>query len=399
MRVGVFLRALARRHRVAVVGVPVAGALPHDPRSDRLLRSAEWIVDLGLPDTAGYERSLRDSLLDPFDRRRLSEAGELPVSVHAALPGRRGEILGLISEPVALVHVMRTSLLPLGASLARRFRSALTVDLDDDDAQLAATVGDARAAQQWSSVLQAWLADAAVATLASPVEVRSMRDRWPDVRFEVAPNAVALGEPPSLLDREPARKANRRPAILVVANFTYGPNLDGLQWFVAEVLPLLGTATLCHIVGNIAPDVTAAIGSRTVGRTELRVQGFVGHAELLEAYRDADVVVAPIRVGGGTRTKLLEAFAAGRAVVTTTAGAAGLDIVDGEQALVADSSDAFAEAIERLLIDEATRRRLARAARRWVERFDVETVAVEVEALLCSVTDRTVSAKATRART
>jgi glycosyltransferase involved in cell wall biosynthesis len=85
----------------------------------------------------------------------------------------------------------------------------------------------------------------------------------------------------------------------------------------------------------------------------------------------ATVYVAPIATGAGTRTKLLEAMAAGLAIVTTRVGIEGIDAIDGQQVLLADPPGAFTTAVLRLLADPAERRRLGAAARRLMEeRYD-----------------------------
>ena len=76
----------------------------------------------------------------------------------------------------------------------------------------------------------------------------------------------------------------------------------------------------------------------------------------------------PLRVGGGTRLKILDAWAMGKAVVSTTVGCEGLDARDGENILVRDDPGAFAEAVERVLTDVALRERLGVAARRTAEK-------------------------------
>jgi len=78
-------------------------------------------------------------------------------------------------------------------------------------------------------------------------------------------------------------------------------------------------------------------------------------------------VVVPLRIGGGTRLKIVEALAMGRAVVSTSLGCEGLDVEDGQTIVVADTSRAFADAIINLLNDPDARARLGRKGRRLVE--------------------------------
>jgi polysaccharide biosynthesis protein PslH len=77
--------------------------------------------------------------------------------------------------------------------------------------------------------------------------------------------------------------------------------------------------------------------------------------------------VAPIRLGGSMRMKVLEALAAGKALVATPRAAEGVDAVDGEHLVVADGEDALVEALVALLLDRLRRRRLGESARRWAE--------------------------------
>jgi glycosyltransferase involved in cell wall biosynthesis len=86
-------------------------------------------------------------------------------------------------------------------------------------------------------------------------------------------------------------------------------------------------------------------------------------ADAVQTLASARVVVVPMRSGSGTRLKILEAWAAGRAVVSTTLGAEGLDARHGEHLLLADTPEDFAAAVSRLLSSPEDRRRLGRAGR------------------------------------
>ena len=102
--------------------------------------------------------------------------------------------------------------------------------------------------------------------------------------------------------------------------------------------------------------------------------------------RDAAVYVVPLRIGGGTRLKIFEAMAMGKAVVSTTVGAEGLPVTPGEHVLLADEPRTFARAVVRLLRDVGRRRELERAARALVvERYDWSAVAGELEDALIRV--------------
>jgi glycosyltransferase involved in cell wall biosynthesis len=97
--------------------------------------------------------------------------------------------------------------------------------------------------------------------------------------------------------------------------------------------------------------------------------------EIEAVYAASDLLLVPLRIGGGTRIKILEAFGFGRPVVTTTIGAEGLDLDDGEHALFADTPEAFAQACRRVLGDEALAARLVSAARGLLQqRFSAEEI-------------------------
>jgi len=118
---------------------------------------------------------------------------------------------------------------------------------------------------------------------------------------------------------------------------------------------------------------------RLVGRNpDRRVKGLAGDSvevtgrvpSVLEHLWQAAVVVVPLRIGGGTRLKIYEAMAAGRAVVSTTVGAEGLDVKHGEDLLLADDAGSFANSVSRLLTDQSLRHQYEQSAARSAARHD-----------------------------
>jgi polysaccharide biosynthesis protein PslH len=98
--------------------------------------------------------------------------------------------------------------------------------------------------------------------------------------------------------------------------------------------------------------------------------------------RDATVVVVPLRIGGGTRLKIFEAMAMGKALVSTSIGAEGLDVVHGRDLLLADAPTDFAAGILNLLRDSALRHRLELAAAAQARRYDWERIAERFASVL-----------------
>jgi glycosyltransferase involved in cell wall biosynthesis len=147
------------------------------------------------------------------------------------------------------------------------------------------------------------------------------------------------------------------PTLTFVGALDYGPNTDAVGWFVREVLP---------IVRAHRPGVRL----RVVGRGAARVDWvrdepgveLVGEVDDVRSELDrTDVSVVPIRVGAGTRLKVLEALAHHLPLVTTTVGCEGVDVEDGRTALIADDPRTFADACLRMLDDDDLRQRLADA--------------------------------------
>jgi glycosyltransferase involved in cell wall biosynthesis len=172
---------------------------------------------------------------------------------------------------------------------------------------------------------------------------------------EVPPDPSAAGSG----DRE------ARPVMLFVGSMDYGPNIDAVLFFAREVL--VGVQARLPraefwVVGAGGPSVLDPVwqlpGVRRLGFVE----------DLAPLYAEAAVVVVPVRIGGGTRIKVLEAAAHGKAIVSTSFGCGGLDLVNGREVVIADHASDIAGACVRFLSDREARRVIGRNARARVER-------------------------------
>jgi sugar transferase (PEP-CTERM/EpsH1 system associated) len=147
-----------------------------------------------------------------------------------------------------------------------------------------------------------------------------------------------------------------------IGRMDYHANISGARFLVRDVLPRLLAALpelRMNLVGkNPGPAVRALQGPNVA------VYGDV--PDVAPFLARAGVVVVPLLVGGGTRLKILEAMACGKAVVSTRVGAEGIAAADGEQIVLADSPEDFAGAVARLLSDGEARRRMGEEARRFV---------------------------------
>ncbi len=153
--------------------------------------------------------------------------------------------------------------------------------------------------------------------------------------------------------------------MLFVGSFRHNPNVEGLQWFVAEVLPRITAANpqaVLVIVGTEVPPATAASLNRHKG---VRFTGYV--EDIREPLGRYATFVCPILSGSGIRVKLLEAFATGIPVISTSLGAVGLARDTGSLCEIADTPDGFAAAVLRLLASREYASQLAMRARQFVE--------------------------------
>jgi glycosyltransferase involved in cell wall biosynthesis len=196
----------------------------------------------------------------------------------------------------------------------------------------------------------------------------------------VAPNGV---DPDALTPTPPGAAA------LFVGLLSYAPNRDAMTWFARDVLPHLGADGPDVLVAGRDPGPElSALAARA---PRLRLLGFV--PDLAPLYARAGVFVNPMRGGGGTRLKMLEAMAAGKAVVSTTIGAEGLALTPGRDVVVADRPQEFAAAVRALRADPARAARLGRAARALVEaRYRWEACLAPLERLYASLGRREATA-------
>jgi glycosyltransferase involved in cell wall biosynthesis len=142
------------------------------------------------------------------------------------------------------------------------------------------------------------------------------------------------------------------PSILFVGNFAYEPNTDAALYFSRDIFPLIlkdVPDVKLFLVGNAPPPEICSLTSNK----QIEVTGRV--ASLIPFYKHADVVVCPLRIGGGVKVKVLEALGFGKAIVSTSVGAQGLDLSTYRAVAVADDLTNFAEKVVRLLVQPEVR--------------------------------------------
>ena len=185
--------------------------------------------------------------------------------------------------------------------------------------------------------------------------------------LELAPQARVETLPFLLMDCEqfePGPHLPREPRIIFVGYLPHTPNEEGLRWFLEKVYPRVKSeepTTRLVVVGAGASNAMLGL----MHDCGVEYHGFV--EDLREEYASSRVYIAPIFTGGGIRTKIVEAMAAGVPVVCSTFAPLGLGTTPGVHLLASDDPGEHAQSVLRLLRDDATWWRLRRRARRFVE--------------------------------
>ena len=201
-----------------------------------------------------------------------------------------------------------------------------------------------------------WLPRFSLLLAASNEDAERLRGIAPQSRTHVYPNAIPLVPEPAVPEEH---------VIAFSGNLEYDPNTDAVRYFRSRIWPLL-RRRWPGLVWRLIGRNPEAIRRYIRGDPRIQVSGPLEDA--VEALAAAQVAVVPLRAGSGTRVKILEAWAAGRPVVSTTLGAEGLSARDGEHLLLADTPEHFAEAVSSLLESVELRNSLGRAGRRLYEK-------------------------------
>jgi polysaccharide biosynthesis protein PslH len=374
MRAGTVLRALADRHRVSLLVAtryaPSGAAVPPEIAS----RCHQIVV---LPP--------RPELPESSSFRPAAFLGRLTRSLTRRRPRAQPGVpskAAFVDAPFDVVHVFRLAALPHARSWLGQAgdRPQLHLDLDDVEstthrrlADLYRQNGDLRRAQHEEVEAERYaVLEAEVQGLFDRLYVCSEVDRArlgerPGARVCVLPNGLPLPA------RFPPKTGGGRFTFLFVGTLGYYPNEDALVHFCRDVLPLIrqiaGREICLVIVGSGGSPATQALATMP----EIRLVGTV--PDVAPWYRDADAVVAPIRAGGGTRIKILEAFSFRRPVVSTSLGVEGIDAQHEEHLLIGDTPDALARQCARLIAEPRLAEALAERA------FDLFRCAYSTEAV------------------
>ena len=216
--------------------------------------------------------------------------------------------------------------------------------------------------------------------LCSTNDEQRLRREMHQEHTAVIPNAADV----NFFQPRAARSGAHDHTVLFFGHLSYVPNADGVSYFVREIWPLVAKAypdARFKIIGAQPPASMLALGN-----SQIEIKGFV--PDLRPDLAEAAVIVVPLRIGGGTRLKIVEGMAMGKAIVSTTLGAEGIEAVPGRDLFIEDQPAAFAGAINRLLADTALAARIGNSARQVaVERYAWSSAATQLEAFYRRIMD------------
>jgi polysaccharide biosynthesis protein PslH len=194
--------------------------------------------------------------------------------------------------------------------------------------------------------------------MVSRLDAEVLSRACPGIRTVVIPNGVDT-------DYFAPRPGSETPAVIYTGGMQMFANRDAVDWFLEAIWPKLKAAVPGIKFLAVGQRPSAKVLAASALDPDIEAPGFVPDVRTWVAR--AAVYVVPLRVGGGTRLKMVDAMAQGKAIVATTVGAEGIEGDNGRHFLLEDSPDAFAAATIRLLNDATARNQLGQAARARAE--------------------------------
>jgi len=214
-------------------------------------------------------------------------------------------------------------------------------------------------------------------TCVSQEDATALRALVPTLNPIIVPNGIFLSDYTSNFQLPTSNFK-----LVFTGKMDYRPNIDAVIWFANEIFPKIKNGipeTQFTIVGQKPTQAVKSLESIN----GIKVTGAVD--DIRPHIGGATVYVAPLRMGGGTRFKLLEAMALKKPIVSTTIGAEGFAIQNGREMLIADDANDFAQAVITLLRDESKRRALSKAGYEFVKGYDWGEIVPAIERILASV--------------
>ncbi len=200
----------------------------------------------------------------------------------------------------------------------------------------------------------------------SDKDLEKIRELAPNIRATVISNSIDVEE-----YRELEGKSTAFFDLVLIGKMDYRPNVDAALWFADNVWPI--------VYGKRPQTTWGLIGQQPHSRLDrlANIKGITitGKVDSIHPYlAGASLVILPFRIGSGTRLKFIEAMAAGKATVSTSLGAEGFEVKSGQELLIADDPEQFAQAIDKLLRDTKGRNQMGEKARVFSKKYDFRLV-------------------------
>ena len=368
MRAGIMLEALSVDYNICLL--VVSFGLRKDSRSSSFVQSC--CTDFKFVRSGPFANPITRLCLHPtaplFLRKRITHPSEWKFISSAALKEANQAFANVEFDHI---HVFRLYMISFASSYRQRQKSNQTWHLDLDDIE-------SKTRQRFSLVYQEkglfqetermqidaayyerlekkWLPKFDRVYICSKEDAEFIQKKYKGCRTAVIPNAVRI--PASSRSLEPKSSVFR---FLFIGNLNYYPNSDAIRFFTRSVLPILREKSRRKFTftvvgaGKIPKDIILG------DAPECSFPGRVN--DIATAYDECDAIVAPVRAGGGTRIKILEAFSYQRPVVSTTIGMEGIAVGHGVHLLIADTPKCFANQCLRLMNDDGLVTQLSNAA-------------------------------------
>lgn len=362
------IRGLAERHEVHLLSFRERGRSGDQETPEPLQALCTGVTTVPAPRRTMVQRLWRMSSRTRPDMAHRLESAAFDRSLQALLENGGFDVVQV--EGIELARYM---------PVVRRHCVECKLVFDDHNAEAAlqysAFLTDVRQPRRWPaaaySLLQTvrlrhferWACLAADAvTVVSEADRRALLRLTADVEPAVIPNCIDV----EAYQRRPAGPVPHYDVVFT-GKMDYRPNVDAATWFGREIWPSIRQAR---------PEATwAIVGQKPHSRLDwlrrepgVTVTGWVN--EIQPYLAGAGVYAMPLRMGSGTRLKMIEAMAAEKAIVSTPLGAEGYDVSHGDQLLLAETAAEFAGAVLHLLGDSAERERLGAAAAQFAAGYD-----------------------------
>lgn len=210
--------------------------------------------------------------------------------------------------------------------------------------------------------------------ICSQLDKDKLKSIYQKANVNIVPNRININ------DNYPEETIKDKMEILFVGSMDYPPNEDGVLWFVNNIYPIIKEKTKLELILYIVGfDPTEEI-KKLDEHNDVIVTG--GVESIAPYYENCNLTIVPIRMGGGTRIKILEAMSYNRAVVSTTIGVEGLDFEKGKDIIIADTPDDFANSCIKLIEDNNYRKKISAAGRKAVQ---IKYGSQNIAQILCEI--------------